>query len=123
MVDKLHKGFSKLSLDLTKDIDKDIKKNSGIFFTPPATISTTLQYLKEYNINFNRILEPSCGSCEFITQINKLYPTAHITGIELNQHIFNSIKSCTVCKNVINRFIFFRRLNCFNSRPFIDEII
>ena len=93
MVDKLHKGFSKLSLDLTKDIDKDIKKNSGIFFTPPATISTTLQYLKEYNINFNRILEPSCGSCEFITQINKLYPTAHITGIELNQHIFNSIKS------------------------------
>ena len=46
MVDKLHKGFSKLSLDLTKDIDKDIKKNSGIFFTPPATISTTLQYLK-----------------------------------------------------------------------------
>ena len=47
MVDKLHKGFSKLSLDLTKDIDKDIKKNSGIFFTPPATISTTLQYLKE----------------------------------------------------------------------------
>ena len=93
MVNKLDKGFSKLSLDLTKDIDKDIKKNNGIFFTPPATILTTLQYLKEYNINFNRILEPSCGSCEFITQINKLYPTAHITGIELNQHIFNSIKS------------------------------
>ena len=37
------------------------------------------------------ILEPSCGSCEYILKLNNTYPDINITGIELNKTIFESI--------------------------------
>ena len=85
--------FSELSYSLTKNIDKEEKKNGGIYFTPPKTINKNIQFLEPYMKNIKNILEPSCGSCEYILGLNNKNPNINITGIELNKTIFKAIKN------------------------------
>jgi hypothetical protein len=40
--------FSELSKKLTKTLEKNIKKQDGIFFTPPLTVKNILNHLKCY---------------------------------------------------------------------------
>jgi type I restriction-modification system DNA methylase subunit len=85
--------YSELSQTLTKQINKDEKKSNGIYFTPPETIHTNIKLLEPYMKNVKEVLEPSCGSCEYILALNQLYDiNINITGIELNKTIFESIK-------------------------------
>ena len=84
--------YSKLSYDVTKAIDKKIKKDSGIYFTHPTTIQQNLKYLDKYMKNVKSILEPSFGTGEYISAlINSKTDNAHITGIELNKTIYDSV--------------------------------
>jgi hypothetical protein len=86
--------FSKLSLSITKILDKNIKKNQGIYFTPPSTIIHNIDLLK-YHLNFDNItsiLEPSCGSCEYVIKLNNLFDNLHFTCIENNPIVYNNIK-------------------------------
>lgn len=84
--------FSKDSIELTKKIEKEVKKKEGIYFTPPTTIYKNLKFLEPYLKNVKTILEPSCGSCEFILALNKLNKKFKITGIEKNKKIYEGIK-------------------------------
>lgn len=91
--------YSDISLDLTNKIPKNIKKNGGIYFTPPSCVCNNINLLRPYintniNININtptKILEPSCGSCEYITALHTEFPQSQITGIENNETIYQSI--------------------------------
>lgn len=85
-------SYSELSLILTKQIKKEEKKRDGIYFTPPSTINKTLQLLNPHMKNITHVLEPSCGSCEYVYALKKVDPTLEIVGIELNKTIFDSIK-------------------------------
>lgn len=85
-------SFSNLSKELTNSLTKEEKKKQGIFFTPPETTQKTLTILKKYMGQVKNILEPSCGSCEYITSLKESYPTKKIIGIELNEKIYDSIK-------------------------------
>lgn len=85
--------YSELSKKLTKQICKQEKKNNGIYFTPPKTIYKILNNIKPFMKNIKYVLEPSCGSCEIILMLNKMYNNINITGIEFNKTIFNSIQS------------------------------
>jgi type I restriction-modification system DNA methylase subunit len=84
--------YSELSRSLTKKINKTDKKNNGIYFTPPQTIRKNVEYLKPYMKNIKDVLEPSCGSCEYILTLRKEYSDINITGIEFNKTIFESIQ-------------------------------
>ena len=84
--------YSELSRKLTKKINKTEKKKNGIYFTPPETINKNIKFLEPFMKNITNILEPSCGSCEYILQLNSINPNINITGIELNKMIFDSIK-------------------------------
>ena len=84
--------FSELSKTLTKTLDKKIKKKDGIFFTPTLTVRKILNKIKRHIKNSESILEPSCGSCEFVMEIHKQYPNIKTTGIEYNETIYNNIK-------------------------------
>lgn len=88
-------NYSEMSLTLTKEIKKEEKKRDGIYFTPPSTIQITLQLLEPYMKNIKNVLEPSCGSCEYI---NALPAGLDIIGIELNKTIFESIKELETTK-------------------------
>jgi adenine-specific DNA-methyltransferase len=87
--------FSNLSYNLTKIIKKKEKQDNGIYFTPPKTIVRCLDILSKHRATttFNNIIEPSCGSCEFIDRIKDCYPTATITGVEYNKTIYENIKN------------------------------
>lgn len=85
--------YSNLSYKLTKLIKKKEKQDNGIYFTPPNTIMKALYLLYDYNKTFNNILEPSCGSCEFIEKLINFYPNAIVSGIEYNQIIYDNIKN------------------------------
>ena len=84
--------FSDLSKEITKNISKNEKKKNGIYFTPPSTIHKSLQFLKPYLQNISTVLEPSCGSCEYIQAFHNFNNNLHITGIEFNNNIYNKIK-------------------------------
>ena len=91
-------AFSKLSLDLTASLSKEEKQKDGIFFTPPMlachAVNIAKRYLKKINRNHNyQVLEPSCGSGEFIKAIQKTLPNSSITGIEFNETVYNQVKS------------------------------
>ena len=83
--------YSPLSYSLTKQINKIEKKNNGIYFTPPDTINKNLKLLEPYINNIKNVLEPSCGSCEYIRMLYNNYKHLEITGIELNKTIYDSI--------------------------------
>ena len=82
--------YSELSRKLTTTLNKNEKKNHGIYFTPPQTVYKNIERLAPYMKDIKKILEPSCGSCEYISQLKE--KDVHITGIELNKTIFESIK-------------------------------
>lgn len=85
-------SFSDLSIQLTKTLSKDEKKNGGIFFTPPSCIQGILAILrKSVSKKIHHILEPSCGSGEFISALADEYPDARITGIEFHPLIYESV--------------------------------
>jgi type I restriction-modification system DNA methylase subunit len=84
--------YSELSRKLTTKINKTEKKQNGIYFTPPQTIHKNIKFLQPFMKNITTILEPSCGSCEYILKLNNINPKVYITGIELNKTIFESIE-------------------------------
>ena len=84
--------FSEITHTLTKSIEKKEKKDNGIFFTPPKTINQMIDLLKPYMKDIKYVLEPSCGSCEFITRLNENFDNIEITAIELNEKIYNFIQ-------------------------------
>ena len=84
-------NYSELSKSLTNALSSKEKKEQGIFFTPPLCIQMIMDLLRPHLKEVNAILEPSCGSGEFITAIRKELPQATITGVEYNTTIYNAI--------------------------------
>jgi adenine-specific DNA-methyltransferase len=83
--------YSLLSKELTSKLSKDEKKDNGIYFTPPSCVYNNLQLLHPYMTSVSRVLEPSCGSGEYIRALHSLFPSLNITGIEYNKTIYDSI--------------------------------
>ena len=85
--------FTDLSIKLTKDISNEEIKNGGIFFTPQSIIKKNIEIIKKIDtISIKTILEPSCGSCEYINILQNEFNNVTIVGIEKNTTIFEQIK-------------------------------
>jgi 16S rRNA A1518/A1519 N6-dimethyltransferase RsmA/KsgA/DIM1 with predicted DNA glycosylase/AP lyase activity len=62
------------------------RKEFGQYMTPDDIIDSALTNI---NINqFNKILEPSCGTGQFIDKILKQNINANITGFEIDKDIY-----------------------------------
>lgn len=103
--------FSDLSVKITKNLDIKEKKDNGIFFTPKSIIKPTIEMISKIiknsndsltNIDIKNILEPSCGSCEFILQLDETFKNTNIYGIEFNETIYDNIKNIKLQNNNIN---------------------
>lgn len=92
-------SLKSLSRQLTLDLDKETKKKEGIFFTPSNLAELVLQhthtYLPENSITEKyHVLEPSCGSGEFIQVIQEQEwwrNKVEITAVEKNGIIVKEI--------------------------------
>ena len=91
----LNTQYSQLTLEITKQISKEEKKNGGIFITPNVIISKLFEciekHITENNMTIKNILEPACGTCEIVNYCDKRFSDVTITAIELNDTIYNSI--------------------------------
>jgi hypothetical protein len=84
--------FKESSLDLTKSLSKEVKKNNGIFFTPRTARINVFELLEKHKIKPKNILEPSFGSGEFLDDLYLKFPKAKIIGVEKCTELFNSVK-------------------------------
>jgi len=96
----MNEQFSSLSKELTKKIKDNEKKSNGIYFTPKDIVLEMLSTCKKYNKKIKRVLEPSCGSCQVINEVDKEYDNVLIDGIEYNNTIFTEIKALEFNNNV-----------------------
>ena len=97
--------FSDLTINITKQLSKTVKKEQGIFITPKTIIKKLVEYLKQYiviNEQKYEILEPSCGTCEIVRYIDELFDNISIDAIENNEIIFEKIKNNLSFKNGVN---------------------
>lgn len=83
-------AFRELSVTLTETLDKQTKQSQGIFFTPKEARDQVFNVLKRFRVKPTSILEPSFGSGEFLEDLYRIYPSATITGVELNPTLFAS---------------------------------
>jgi len=83
-------SFRDVSIHLTNTLDKDTKQSQGIFFTPKEARDRVLELVRLYCDAPKTILEPSFGSGEFLEDLYEQYPTAKITGVEMNPDLFAS---------------------------------
>jgi len=113
-----NKQFSLLSYEITKNLSNEVIKKNGIYFTPYDVINICITKIKSYEENFNLIindiLEPCCGSCEFIFLLDDKFKNKNIYGIENNFEIFNKIKNLQIKNNKLfleNKNFFFKDNN------------
>ena len=89
--------FSEISVNLTKNLSKETKRNNGIYFTPLVTVEKLIDLVDPFisNNHCPRILEPSFGSGEFIFQLCSRYNniSIEIDGVENNPEIYETIQS------------------------------
>ena len=64
--------YSILSKELTSKLSKVEKKDNGIYFTPPSCVHNNLQLLHPYMSTVSNVLEPSCGSGEYLGALKAL---------------------------------------------------
>jgi hypothetical protein len=95
--------FTDLSKKITKKLNKKTKQQNGIFFTPQSIIKTALdKIINKENNKFKNILEPSCGTGEFINIISNKLEYENIDCIEYVKDIYDEIKSIYSSNNKIN---------------------
>lgn len=96
-------NFSELSINITKSLTTKEKKHGGIFFTPKIITKKLIDSLELFlDINkYYDILEPSCGSCEFINQlmVSKI-STNKILCVEKNVKIYKQILKYEYIDNI-----------------------
>ena len=92
-------NFTDLSITLTKKLSTLEIKNGGIYFTPQSISRKNISLIKQIvdsntntPLHIKTILEPSCGSCEYINLLKDEFKDAKIIGIEYNKTIYESIK-------------------------------
>ena len=83
--------YSQLSYELTSELDTNEKKRFGIFFTPKNIILDCIDFILNL-ITPNTILEPSCGSGEFVKELNEKLHLKDIDAIEYNESIYDRLQ-------------------------------
>ena len=100
--EKMLSQYSVLTLELTKSLSIKEKKDYGIFITPKVIVSHLLSIvISAETFPIKRILEPSCGSCEFVRACDNLFTGVQIDAIELNNKIFAAIETMNDFKNSV----------------------
>ena len=113
--------ISDSSLILNVELTKSVKKKYGIFFTSELLVNKILDKLKiiliKFNIKISKVLEPSCGSGEFLFGLNKYFSKLNILGLELNNAIYTKIRNFSFLSNhlVIKKADF---LNFYDNKGF-----
>ena len=96
IINSMTEQYSKVSVSLNKSISSKVKKEHGIYFTPAQLIERVINHLKVYiqsnKLKIDNILEPSFGSGEFISALDKRFSDVSITGVEYYKPLFDKVE-------------------------------
>jgi len=96
---KLIEQYSQFTIDITRELGKNEKKEYGIFITPKIIIEklfhSIINFISQNGIIIQNILEPSCGTCEIVNYCDNIFNGIRIDAIEFNDKIFQHTKSLT----------------------------
>lgn len=85
-------AYHKSSFELLETIPYTIQKQDHIEFTHPSIAHKIISIVsKQPGFSPKTILEPGCGSGEFLHILQYFFPNAHIIGIDKNASIVNTI--------------------------------
>jgi adenine-specific DNA-methyltransferase len=91
--------LSETTRDYYKNTTLEHRKANGQYMTPYDIINSSLKLIDIKN--FKKILEPSCGTGQFIEKIIEINKKAKVTGIELDKKIYDIIKNKFTKKTII----------------------
>jgi len=74
--------FLESSLLVQKQLGMKHRAKHGIFFTPKPLRDIILRHI---NITPKSVLEPTCGSGEFLADCEMMFPEAELVGVELDE--------------------------------------
>lgn len=80
-------SFREHSVQLHSSLPREMKQEHGIYFTPKKPRDRVFELLHQYNIHPTRVLEPSCGSGEFLMDAKQHFPDAECVGVEYNEQL------------------------------------
>lgn len=92
--------FSKTSTEIDSLFTKKEKLKSGIFFTPTEIARKMVTEMDEFLKRARTLLEPSCGSGEFVKIVKESYSNLVITAVEKEKKIYNTLKGEPFFKGV-----------------------
>ena len=83
--------FSDDSVHITNILPKEERKKNGIYFTPFEGVKFVCDTIEGIKKTYNRILEPSAGSGEFVNYLLQKFPTSEVVALEKNDTIIQNI--------------------------------
>lgn len=90
--------FSKLTLQITKQLSKTEKKEGGIFITPRSIIEKLVGIIGPISGN---VLEPSCGPCAIVQYLDEVVSGYAIDAVEQNDTIYEHISQLSFANNAV----------------------
>ncbi|AGE58281.1 adenine-specific methyltransferase [Paramecium bursaria Chlorella virus NY2B] len=79
------KLFEDKSIEFQKQLSKQERSTGGVFFTPKDIRDIIFEELDRISdFEPKNILEPTCGTGEFIDDCRRVYENAHILGVEID---------------------------------------
>lgn len=88
--------FHNSSIELLKKIPKELQKIDHIEFTHPSLVQKIVSIVSQQQsaseFKPKTILEPGCGSGEFLYELQRTFPYSDIVGIDKNKMIVDTIK-------------------------------
>jgi hypothetical protein len=83
--------FRETSVKFNKSLSKETRLDQGIFFTPKKARDLLFACLDKLGVAPAVVLEPSFGSGEFVLDARRLWPKAHVVGVEKNTELFKAV--------------------------------
>ena len=80
-------SFREHSVQLHSSLPREIRQERGIYFTPKKVRDLLFELLHQHNVHPSRVLEPSCGSGEFLMDAKQHFPDAECVGVEYNEQL------------------------------------
>jgi adenine-specific DNA-methyltransferase len=106
--------FRPASVKFNKELSKETRQATGIFFTPKKARDLLFDKLAELGIPAPAtILEPSFGTGEILLDAAVRYPKAQFQGVELNEDMFKSTLSYIRRNSVLGKW-------SLRNRDFLD---
>jgi hypothetical protein len=85
--------FRPASVKFNKELSKEVRQATGIFFTPKKARDLLFETLEKLDVPAPAsILEPSYGTGEFLLDAAARYPGALLQGVEMNKDLFQSMR-------------------------------